>query len=532
MRDRSRVWVAIGLLGLVALGIRAQEPEREAAPWFGLPLPPALAPHRLEVLGDRPAAPAVAPPGEQRYESLTGGAIRELLETIVGFSHESRRTREIGDGQLWGRVTGYPSGARTVEWATNELRAAGIADVELQTFSQDDGAAIWLPLRWEVSLLGDVAFGRGTGDVVLDSAMPLSSSGEPVLDLTAPLVHVGTASPAELAHADVRGKVAVQKVIPQGHTVFARRPVGPRSEELLRLGAVAVLRVVDLPGNLRVRDMGCGGGVCFNLGGRDGRFLESVMNAAAETQTLDQLRVRMRLSSEQASGLSAANGVAVIPGTSRADELIVINAHADAWFDGAGDNGDGLAVLVALARHFAGSGPRLERSLVFVASAGHHTPGLNGPTRFLSLNPDMAARTVLVVNLEHTAQRHIAPARSTHADGYREWVMDAREAPIVAGVSNLAPFLGDVVEQGIGRYGTNFVSAANPMASGEGGPLPASRTACVHGDAGLPDVSHDGRGPGDGLRTWTRADGAVHRLPRHRGEPRRRGAVARRLASC
>ena len=29
------------------------------------------------------------------------------------------------------------------------------------------------------------------------------------------------------------------------------------------------------------------------------------------------------------------------------DEVIVLNAHVDGWFDGAGDNGDGLAVLVA-----------------------------------------------------------------------------------------------------------------------------------------------------------------------------------------
>ena len=49
------------------------------------------------------------------------------------------------------------------------------------------------------------------------------------------------------------------------------------------------------------------------------------------------------------SGLSPHNAIAVIPGSERPDETIIINAHADAWFDGAGDNGDGLAVLVALA---------------------------------------------------------------------------------------------------------------------------------------------------------------------------------------
>ena len=191
--------------------------------------------------------------------------------------------------------------------------------------------------------------------------------------LTAPLVYVATASTAELAHIDVRGKVAVQKAIPQGHTVFVRSPVGPRAQDLLDRGAVAVFTTIDLPGNMRVRDIGCGGGTCFNIGGRDGRFIESVMNAATAAGTLDDLRVQIRLGSRRFSGLSAANGVAIIPGTSRSDEFVVVNAHADGWFDGAGDNGDGLAVLIALARHFAMPGMQQERSIVFVANGSSAT---------------------------------------------------------------------------------------------------------------------------------------------------------------
>lgn len=464
-----RIALALGLATTATVWVWAQAAEADS-PWFGVTPSPGLTPHRLEVISQRAAIPAIVPPYERRYTELTGSAIRAHLETIVGFSKESRATKEVGNGQLWGRLTGFASGAKTVEWAADQFRRTGITDVELQPFPQDDGASIWLPLSWEVRLVGNPAFGAGTTDVVLESAMPLSAGSLPAAGLTASLVHVGTASAAELVHAEVRGKVAVQKVTPQGHTVFVRSPVGPRSGDLLDRGAVAVLRLIDLPGNLGVRDIGCGDGTCFNLGGREAHFLESVMNAAAGKGVLDGLLLRLELASERFSGLTGANAVAILPGTTRADEYIVINAHADAWFDGAGDNGDGLAILVALARHFARPDVRVERSLVFVASAGHHTPGLNGPAHFVSMNPDIAAGTVLVINLEHTAQRHIAPARSFHEDGYREWTMDSREAPIVAGVSNLAPFLEDVVQRGIARYGTNFVSGANAMASGEGGP--------------------------------------------------------------
>ncbi|HET9949012.1 MAG TPA: M28 family peptidase [Longimicrobiales bacterium] len=460
-----------GMAALAALAGAAPLAAQEAAeggPWFGLPLPPGLEPHALQVISERPAVPAIVPAGEERFTELSGESLWADLVSIVEFSKESRATREIGSGQLWGRVTGLPSGNRTVAWAVNRLREAGIADVELQRFDQDEGASIWLPLSWEVRLLGDPAFGPGSQDVVLESAMPLSGEIPPE-GITAPVVFVGSASPAELRNVDVRGKVAVQKAIPQGHTVFVRTPVGPRAESLLERGAVAVLTIVDLPGNVRSRDMGCGGGLCFNLGGRDGLFLESVLNRLAESGSAAELRVHLSLQAERRSGLSGANGVAIIPGTSRPDEYVVLDAHADAWFDGAGDNADGLAVLLALARHFARPEIRLERSLVFVVSAGHHSSGLSGPGHFVAMNPEIAENAVLVVNLEHTSQRHITPARSESEDGYCEWTMDAHEAPIVAGVTNSAPFLEDLVARGIERYGTNFVSGPNTMASGEGG---------------------------------------------------------------
>jgi hypothetical protein len=436
-------------------------------PWFGVRLPPGLAPHTLQVTAERGAVPAVVPPGEEWYDELAGARIRQDVRRIVGFSRESRETREVGEGLLWGRITGFPSGARTVEWAADELRRAGIVAVELQRFEQARGASLALPLSWEVRLLGDASFGPDTRDVVLESAMPLAEIDLPEAGLTAPLVHVGTATAAELAHVDVRGKIAVQKAIPQGHTVFIRDPVGPRAERLLERGALAVLTIIDLPGNMRVRDMGCGDGVCFNIGGRDGLFLERVLDEAALAGK--EVRATLRLRSRTYQGLWAQNAVAVIPGTSRADEYVVINAHADAWFDGAGDNADGLAVMLALARHFARPEMRQERSLIFVASAGHHSPGLSGPGNFVQQNAEIMRSAVLVVNLEHTAQRHITPARSEHPDGYREWTMDAHEAPIVAGITNRAPFLEGLVRRGIERYGANFVSGPNTMASGEGG---------------------------------------------------------------
>jgi hypothetical protein len=71
------------------------------------------------------------------------------------------------------------------------------------------------------------------------------------------------------------------------------------------------------------------------------------------------------------------------------------------------------------------------------------------------------------VNIEHVAQRNFSPARTVAADGYRDAVADSGEAPVVGGVTNNSPFLHGLIDQGVARYGVNFVSERSTMQSGE-----------------------------------------------------------------
>jgi hypothetical protein len=434
--------------------------------WFGLTLPPPVGQPPAVIVGSRGPRPVVVPGGDPQVTELTAASIRADVDTIVGFSTESRKRREIGSGQLWGRIAGFPSARSTTAWAAEQFRQAGIADVRVQSFAQDQRSSLWLPLSWEVRLLGDEEFGPGTADVVLESAMPVGPSGIAEGPLTAQLVFVGSANGSLLQHIDVKGKIAVQLVIPQAHMVFERDPVVPRAQELFKRGAVAVLNILRQPGNERARDFSNCGGPCFNIGGRDGHFVERVLDSAVGNR--QTVRAALSLQSESRTGLTAENAVAVVPGR-KANESVIINAHADAWFDGAGDNADGLAVVIALARHFARPGNQPERTLVFVASAGHHTPGLNGPRAFVTANPELAKAAVMVLNIEHVAQRNFSPARSVAKDGYREAIADSGEAPIVAGVSNRSPLLDALFDEGVARYGVNFVSDRSDMESGETG---------------------------------------------------------------
>src|SRR6185295_1963876 len=88
---------------------RGAAPAQKAGPWFSVPLPPKLSAVPAVVVGDRGARPAIVPTGEAAFRELEGKTIRGDLETIVGFAKESRATKEIGNGQLWGRISGFPS---------------------------------------------------------------------------------------------------------------------------------------------------------------------------------------------------------------------------------------------------------------------------------------------------------------------------------------------------------------------------------------------------------------------------------------
>jgi hypothetical protein len=365
---------------------------------------------------------------------------------------------------LWGRITGLPSGERTMDWVERRLREAGVPRVDRQWFNQTANAKLWLPLSWEVRLHADPAFGAGTADVILESAIPAGGTELPPDGLSAPLVFVGTARPAELQHIDVKGKIAVQHITPKGHLFLERGPARAKAQELIKRGAVAVFSIVDQAGNMRTRDISGCGGPCFNFGGQDGRFLEEVMDAAADAGMSSKLRATLKLQAEERGGMRASNVLGIVPGKS--DENIIINAHVDGWFDGANDNADGAAVMVALAEHFAKPENRPARTLVFVGSAGHHTAGLSGPGQLVAMNKELIARNVLAINLEHVASRQINPAR-TDTDGLRDVITDAGEGFLMNGLSQRSPFLEGIIREGGLRYGLNFVSAASTYGAGD-----------------------------------------------------------------
>jgi Zn-dependent M28 family amino/carboxypeptidase len=172
----------------------------------------------------------------------------------------------------------------------------------------------------------------------------------------------------------------------------------------------------------------------------------------------------LALTSEEQSNLRSANGVAILRGQS--DRRVVVNAHADGYFQGGDDNASGLAVLVGLARYFAKQ-PQPKHTLMFVASGGHHGPG-NGPAALVAAHPELKDNTLLVINLEHVAYLDVVRGKTRAANNIgMVWETSVTESAKAVGVTNESPFLFDLWSRAPRCFGVATYQAPGPGVSGD-----------------------------------------------------------------
>jgi hypothetical protein len=351
-------------LFLIAAAAMAMPRAADNSAWFGTPVPPNVSDPRRPVMEyDGAFAPLPAQfahrPG--RFdERLDGAALKRDQKTIVDFSLES-----LGAGdKLWGRRAATPAFQHTIDWVVGEFKVASLKDAKVETFAVP--GTMWVPKSWQVQILGDPTFGAGSEAVTLRSAFPQPGGATiPGGTLTAPVMFVGHGTDADLAGRDVRGRIAVVHVRPEP-SLFGSAEQGVAAK-LVAKGAVGVINAIEGPGNALYVDprFACGTAPCFIVGGQDAWFLQQVIGKAANAGVLDRLKISLALASDEQGGLVSANGVAMIPGQS--STRIIINAHADGYFQGGDDNASGLAVLVGLARYFAKQ-PQPKHTLMFVAT--------------------------------------------------------------------------------------------------------------------------------------------------------------------
>ena len=165
-------------------------------------------------------------------------------------------------------------------------------------------------------------------------------------------------------------------------------------------GAAVVFEVSMLPGNMHYLAYPSGTKAPeFVLGNDDGTTARQMIEAAKAGPAP---KVKVTLNVEKVPNLKTALVWGTLPGAT--DETIYITAHKDGWFEGAGDNGGGVASMLGLAEYYAKiPQAQRKRTIIFIGLDGHH----NGPDggigrRWITENrAKLFAKTALLINDEH-----------------------------------------------------------------------------------------------------------------------------------
>src|SRR5688572_23078601 len=137
-------------------------------------------------------------PGNEKYAAIDG---RQLHQYVVEQAEISRRYRDAGNHQWWGRLMGTSADVESERWFLDKFREIGLTNIYSQPI---DLAPKWFPDAFEVTV---TAGGR---TLTLTSAMPgYRSPTTPPQGLDLELVNIGLGSEADFLGRDVRGKAVL-----------------------------------------------------------------------------------------------------------------------------------------------------------------------------------------------------------------------------------------------------------------------------------------------------------------------------------
>ncbi len=325
-------------------------------------------------------------PADQVYASIDGRVLKEYVNDQTAIS---RRYRDNGHSQFWGRIAGTEADEENAQWLLAKFRKAGLADVRQQSF---DLPPQWMPQSWKV------AASSGEKTLPLETAQPTyRSPGTPADGLDVEAVDAGFGTEADLFERDLRGKA----VFFYSTDYFSRHSTinGGAIKRINDKGAAAIFVILAVPGNIRTQFYPVGSTVpTFSLGMQDGLAMRDMIGRARNGKAP---HVKIRLDVQAVSGLKSSTVWGSLPGTT--DETIYIIGHRDGWFEGSNDNGTGVATMVGLADYFAKlPKEQRRRTIYFLGSTGHHD-GTAETGAWLVQHKDVFEKTALIINCEHTA---------------------------------------------------------------------------------------------------------------------------------
>jgi hypothetical protein len=315
------------------------------------------------------------------------------------------------------RLTNSPQMRAAADWSVKKLTEWGLANVKLEPWGAEFGRG-WSNERTVVHVVKPepwpvIAYARawtpGTGGPITADAVlaPMATDadlekfkgtlkGKIVLTQNPREVKpLWEAQATRFSPADL-DKMAMQEMPrqgggpggPGGNFAAARAFQTKRTAFLLAEGVAAVLE----PG----AGMGDSGSVLVSAGGsRDPKDPAAPTQLAVATEHYNRIARMLEhnvpvtidldvRSTFQDRDLGMFNIVAEIPGTDKADEIVMLGAHFDSWHAGTGatDNAAGSAVMMEVMRILKQSGVRLRRTVRLALWTGEEQ-GLIGSREYV-----------------------------------------------------------------------------------------------------------------------------------------------------
>jgi Iap family predicted aminopeptidase len=377
---RRGLALACALLALACLPVtpaacREQRPRASAPP---LAVGPQVAPGRTPSF-----ASAVA--------TLVGaGYPQSVVEHLTA----------LGDAQSGFRLAGGRADLEQSAFIAGEMRGAGLQNVRLEPVAVD---------VWDV---------RGAEVVVGDERLTASQwagvPGTPADGITAPLVYVRGGLAADYAAVgDVDGCIVLVDFLPSEYWV------GIIGMEAKAQGAAGMILTstrrdtalfadpASLASSSATYSMSAAAPFVY-VCRRDGDRLKQQLAAGPVSATM---RSDVAVTAVADGGV-AYNVVGELPGSAGAEDLLVVGAHQDAFFEGAVDDASGVAGLLTMARAMQESGYRPERTIVFVSHTAEEF-GLTdsqydwciGSWRLLTAHADWPGRVAAELELDEIGFR-------------------------------------------------------------------------------------------------------------------------------
>jgi len=391
----------------------------------------------LAVLLVSPAAAVAQSQASGAAPSPTVSAeTREAIQRLIGDSMLNGKAYAY-DGYLADRIgprlTGSANYMRAAEWAVEQFKSLGLANVHTENWTID---ATWEPA------------GPATGHIVspVDHQLHIYSYGwspsTPPGGVTGEVVYLPSIAPAAID--GMKSQIA-------GHIVlFDRASIGQKPtlemelnglDRLRSIGALAIVGTGGAKGAESESGLGFTAKISpipeAQIGLEDSLLIKRLLEH-------DRVTLQFTLTNRTRDNVPVPNVVAEITGSEHPDEVVVIGAHLDSWQPGTGaqDNGTGAASVIEAARAISALHRPPRRTVRFILFGGEEE-GLLGSLAYAGAHSAEMAKIDAVLVTDSGAE----PAKGWYVMG-RE---DERQS-----LSQISPLLENIGAGGISSD-TNYI---------------------------------------------------------------------------